>query len=443
MLFSPVGSSKLQRIQGAYIDEEQILELTEAWRAPGRARVPRGVARGGRDRATTAPPRTRTRCQRRRGSAAGGGDLAGGPDGNRLHLDAPAPPAAGLHAGRAPDRHARAARDHLRLRGLQAAPGADQRGRRAADPLPPGGGGRSPPVGAPPACGPAAAPAVAATPLRRRARGPTSAERAGRYALLGAAVAGRYRRHTAGGADARQDRHQRGRGAHQDPGQVPPRDRERGMGPPPGRVYVKSFLRTYGDYLGLDTRQLLDDFRRIYERPSDHEMRPIAPLGRERDRPPRRPRVPSWLIGRRGAGGRRRRCCIVSATATSPSPRRRPHPRGDNAPSPDHRRHRADALGATVPEHRQAAAGRRPARSTSAWSTVAASKLIAGQIFNTGQTIPTETSPKLLLTLGNAQVKMKVNGAAVKVHRLAGRSATSCYRGRTGCCPPPSSRRCA
>ncbi len=35
MLFSPVGSSKLQRIQGAFIDEEQILELTEAWRRQG------------------------------------------------------------------------------------------------------------------------------------------------------------------------------------------------------------------------------------------------------------------------------------------------------------------------------------------------------------------------------------------------------------------------
>jgi S-DNA-T family DNA segregation ATPase FtsK/SpoIIIE len=35
MLFSPVGSSKLQRIQGAYIDEPQIAELTEAWRLQG------------------------------------------------------------------------------------------------------------------------------------------------------------------------------------------------------------------------------------------------------------------------------------------------------------------------------------------------------------------------------------------------------------------------
>jgi S-DNA-T family DNA segregation ATPase FtsK/SpoIIIE len=35
MLFSPVGSSKLQRIQGAYIDEEQILTLTDSWRKQG------------------------------------------------------------------------------------------------------------------------------------------------------------------------------------------------------------------------------------------------------------------------------------------------------------------------------------------------------------------------------------------------------------------------
>ncbi len=35
MLFSPVGSSRLQRIQGAYIDEEEILGLTESWRRQG------------------------------------------------------------------------------------------------------------------------------------------------------------------------------------------------------------------------------------------------------------------------------------------------------------------------------------------------------------------------------------------------------------------------
>jgi S-DNA-T family DNA segregation ATPase FtsK/SpoIIIE len=35
MLFSPVGSSRLQRIQGAYIDESQIAKLTDMWRSQG------------------------------------------------------------------------------------------------------------------------------------------------------------------------------------------------------------------------------------------------------------------------------------------------------------------------------------------------------------------------------------------------------------------------
>jgi DNA segregation ATPase FtsK/SpoIIIE, S-DNA-T family len=35
MLFSPVGSSRLQRIQGAYVDEDQIGKLTEQWRRQG------------------------------------------------------------------------------------------------------------------------------------------------------------------------------------------------------------------------------------------------------------------------------------------------------------------------------------------------------------------------------------------------------------------------
>src|SRR5947209_11039054 len=63
----------------------------------------------------------------------------------------------------------------------------------------------------------------------------------------------------------------------------------------PGPVYIKSFLRTYGDYLGLDSRMLSDEFKRRYERPTEHDLHPIAPLGRrERERRNRPSRLPSW-----------------------------------------------------------------------------------------------------------------------------------------------------
>src|SRR5947209_18950499 len=65
----------------------------------------------------------------------------------------------------------------------------------------------------------------------------------------------------------------------------------------PGPVYAKSFLRTYGDYLGLDSRMLLDEFRRHYEHPSDHDVRPLASIparDRDRNRRPHRRGMPSW-----------------------------------------------------------------------------------------------------------------------------------------------------
>ena len=58
--------------------------------------------------------------------------------------------------------------------------------------------------------------------------------------------------------------------------------------------------------------------------------------------------------------------------------------------------------------------------------------------FTAGQTIPTQTAPKLLLTLGNASVKMKVNGAAVAVAQSA--SAIGYLLTPTGASPLPASK---
>jgi cytoskeleton protein RodZ len=184
----------------------------------------------------------------------------------------------------------------------------------------------------------------------------------------------------------------------------------------PGEVYVKSFLRTYGEYLGLDTRQLIDDFKRRYERPSDHELRPIAPLGRERERRSRRPRVPPWLL----IGAVLVAVVVVlyfvgKGGGNKPTPPMPTTPRAGTAHHPRRRSHRPSTVKTAA----------RP--STVKLQLVptgplyvclvdgSGKRLIPGQIFNVGQTIPIETRSKLLLTLGNASVKMKVNGVAVTV----------------------------
>jgi cytoskeleton protein RodZ len=65
----------------------------------------------------------------------------------------------------------------------------------------------------------------------------------------------------------------------------------------PGPTYVKSFLRTYADALGLDGKLLIEEYKLRHERLSDVELQPIAPLGqRERQRPPRASFGRGWLI---------------------------------------------------------------------------------------------------------------------------------------------------
>jgi cytoskeleton protein RodZ len=187
----------------------------------------------------------------------------------------------------------------------------------------------------------------------------------------------------------------------------------------PGEVYVKSFLRTYGDYLGLDTRQLIDDFRRRYERPDDHELRPIAPLGRDRDRQPRRRGIPPWLViaavlviivvvlfvvGKNNSGSGSHSTTQARTTTTTHH-------------ATHHRRKRRvhKAAPTTVKLQLQPTG-----QVYVCLVDGTGKKLIPGLIYNVGQTIPTKSSSALLLTLGNNNVKMKVNGVSVPVPASAG-----------------------
>jgi cytoskeletal protein RodZ len=180
----------------------------------------------------------------------------------------------------------------------------------------------------------------------------------------------------------------------------------------PGPVYAKSFLRTYGDFLGLDSRMLIDEFKRQYERPSDHDIRPSTTIARDRERRRRGPRFPTWapialvIVVILGV-----LYLVGSATQSGPS-----------SPS------------ANRPAHHRAQHHATPVRTTTAakptnvtleltpTSTVyvclvngSGAKLINERTFTAGEQIPTQSAPTMLLTLGNASVRMKVNGKAVPV----------------------------
>jgi cytoskeletal protein RodZ len=69
----------------------------------------------------------------------------------------------------------------------------------------------------------------------------------------------------------------------------------------PGPTFVKSFLRTYAEYLGLDARLLVEEYRQRFERPSTQDLTPFTAARRGGRTPRRRQRVaamgPVLIIG--------------------------------------------------------------------------------------------------------------------------------------------------
>jgi cytoskeletal protein RodZ len=191
----------------------------------------------------------------------------------------------------------------------------------------------------------------------------------------------------------------------------------------PGPVYVKSFLRTYGDFLGLDSRLLVDEYKRRYERPSDQDLRPISSRARERERRRRRPFLgpvaavvlvlAAVVVALFVVGSLNTNTAGTSST-TTPTVSARPPVT-------------TTVTHTTSSTHRHKRPAPRPKPTTVTLKLVPTSavyvcvedgngkRLVPGVTYAAGQSIPTATAKKLLITLGNSAVQMKVNGKTVPV----------------------------
>jgi hypothetical protein len=180
----------------------------------------------------------------------------------------------------------------------------------------------------------------------------------------------------------------------------------------PGPVYAKGFLRTYGDYLGLDSRMLIDEFKERYERPLDHDQRPISSLARDKERPaPPTRRLPSWvpvtavIVAVAGI-----LYAIGSSSGTNPPVAQTTHHQ-----APPH--HPKKATPPPAPARPKKVTLKLVPTGTVYVCLVngGGRKLINAQIFDVGQTIPPATANHLLLTLGNASIQVSVDGHSVPV----------------------------
>jgi cytoskeleton protein RodZ len=184
----------------------------------------------------------------------------------------------------------------------------------------------------------------------------------------------------------------------------------------PGPTFVKTFLRTYAEYLELDPRLLVEEYRQRFERPSD--MANFGPgLGgqRQRQRARRRNRRPIgpiiavalgvavlvgalYLIGKWGNGNPSAPSTGVTATPT------------------------ASATATATPARKKATKKKKAAAARVTLKLTATrpvfvcledatgKKLVNGSTLDTGQSTKSFRSGRFRLNLGNGGVTMTANG---------------------------------
>jgi len=203
----------------------------------------------------------------------------------------------------------------------------------------------------------------------------------------------------------------------------------------PGSTFVKSFLREYADYLGLDSRMLVEEYKLRYERPSENELRPLGGgLANERGRRARGGGAGSGG-GFGGGGGGVPRWAAIGAVIVVLLVALYVFGSVLGGGSNDDKSSSAGttttSASRTTARHRTAQHRRRPP--PPAAPTMASVRiiprgdvyvcledetgrvLIPGTTFTAGQTVPVQRARSMKLTLGNNNVTLRANNHAVPV----------------------------
>ena len=183
----------------------------------------------------------------------------------------------------------------------------------------------------------------------------------------------------------------------------------------PGPTFIKTFLRTYGDYLGLDSKMLVEEYKQRFERVSPSELMPFqGPLSGRRQR--RAPVIPPFaivgvvVVGLLGVlfwlGTQEPEESATPNRVATPTPEATPATSGTRKrkrppATPAVARLRIEATG-TVNVCLVDAAGR---------------VLIRSENLSAGTRTRTFRSRRFRVTFGNEFARMRLNGRAFKVPR--------------------------
>jgi cytoskeleton protein RodZ len=185
----------------------------------------------------------------------------------------------------------------------------------------------------------------------------------------------------------------------------------------PGPTFVKSFLRTYAEALGLDAKLIVEEFKLRHERPSEFDLQPIRATGpgRERRQAPR-PRVPRWLIGLALIGA-----LVVALFILGTKQKPQPAPK---SPAPARTRTGAAGTAATTrkkttkPKAKVVALRIVPSAPVYVCLIGDGHRLINKLILMPGVKPQLYRAKKFELTLGNGDVKLNANGTILSVPQV-------------------------
>jgi transcriptional regulator with XRE-family HTH domain len=184
----------------------------------------------------------------------------------------------------------------------------------------------------------------------------------------------------------------------------------------PGPTYVKSFLRSYADALGLDGRMLVEEYKLRHERLSDSELQPISPRStRDRQRRPRRSggagrdvvvagvvlAIVGGLIALGQVGGGNDGGSPAPTKATTPPTTSQPKAKAKAPPKPPAPARVTLTLSATGPVYVCLRATNRV--------------LVPAQTLSAGTQKGPFHAKRFTMTFGNDNVRMRVNGKLLKV----------------------------
>jgi cytoskeletal protein RodZ len=185
----------------------------------------------------------------------------------------------------------------------------------------------------------------------------------------------------------------------------------------PGPTFVKSFLRTYAEALGLDARLLLEEYKLRHERLSEHELLPIAPPGGRRDKQRRAPSGAGRdiavaallvalvglliLLGNNSDDDGAKETAAKTTTTEKPAKAKKPAKKGKKKAAAPAKFARLQLIPTGTVWVCLRAAGERT--------------LLAGEIIDSTTKLPVYRSSEFKMTFGNGNLTMRINGGTREV----------------------------